>query len=118
MFGFVLMRLAGCCINYNSSSLGTAVQAVIPTADDDSNTSQLSCASVMPRLLSMRNATPGNSQQVESVDLVFANIYFSSTFDTSFNKCLCTDAGVRAGIREVLERNGENEEQGQAGREI
>lgn len=71
-----------------------------------------------PDSLSMRNTTPGNSQQVESVDLIFANIYFSSTFDTSFNNRLCTVAGVRAGFREVPERNSENEEQGQAGREI
>lgn len=104
-----------CCISYNFS-LGTVVQALIPTVDDDSNTSQLSCALVMPDLLSMRNTTPGNHQQVESGDLVFASIYFSSPFDSTFNKCLCTDVGVSAGIREVLEGNGEKEEQGQAGR--
>lgn len=88
----VLMRLSGCCISYKSS-LGTTVQALIPAADDDSNTSQLSCALVTPDQLSMRNATPGNSQQVKSVDLVFANIYFSSTFDASFNKWLYTECG-------------------------
>lgn len=115
MFGLVLMRLSGCCISYNSS-LGTILRALIPTADADSNTSQLSYALVTPNLLSMRDATLGNSQQVESVDPVLANIYISSTLDTSFNKWLCTDVGVRAGIREGLERNGENKEQGQAGR--
>jgi len=111
------MRLSGCCISYNSS-LATAVQALTPTVGDDSNRSQLPCALVTPNLLSVRNTAPGNSQQVESVGLVFASIYFSSTFDTSFDKWLWADAGVRAGIREVPERKNENEEQGQANREM
>lgn len=117
MLCLLVMRLSGCCIIHNSS-LGITVQALIPTVHDDSNRSKLSAALVTPDSLSMRNTTPGNSQQVDSVDLILANIYFSSTFDASFDKWLCTDAGVRAGIREMPKRNGENEEQGQGGREM
>lgn len=69
--GLVLMRLSGYCISCNPSSC-TTIQALIPTADDESNTSQLSCALVTLDLLSMRNTPPGSGQQIESVDMVFA----------------------------------------------